>query len=69
MCVTDEATTVNCPPFADSVTEGDIRWEKAVGDTVNVDDVLGEVETDKVSRTPVLFAVIFFEFVELFCGV
>lgn len=49
-CRLGEATTVNCPPFADSVTEGDIRWEKAVGDVVNVDDVIGEVETDKVRQ-------------------
>lgn len=41
---------MNCPPFADSVTEGDIRWEKAVGDSVKVDDVIGEVETDKVGN-------------------
>ncbi|XP_067941442.1 dihydrolipoyllysine-residue succinyltransferase component of 2-oxoglutarate dehydrogenase complex, mitochondrial-like [Watersipora subatra] len=42
-------TTVSCPPFADSITEGDMRWEKAVGDFVNVDDTIGEVETDKTS--------------------
>ncbi|KAF6034668.1 DLST [Bugula neritina] len=41
--------TVNCPPFADSITEGDIRWEKAVGDSVEVDETIGEVETDKTS--------------------
>lgn len=44
-------TTVSCPPFADSITEGDMRWEKAVGDFVNVDDTVGEVETDKVFYT------------------
>ena len=44
----DEDATVNCPPFADSITEGDIRWEMAVGDQVSVDDTIGEVETDKV---------------------
>jgi len=44
----DADVTVNCPPFADSITEGDIRWEKAVGDSVEVDETIGEVETDKV---------------------
>uniref|UniRef100_A0A3B3TVZ3 Uncharacterized protein n=1 Tax=Poecilia latipinna TaxID=48699 RepID=A0A3B3TVZ3_9TELE len=24
----DELVTVNTPPFAESVTEGDVRWEK-----------------------------------------
>lgn len=24
----NEIQTVNCPPFAESITEGDIRWEK-----------------------------------------
>ena len=28
---------------------GDIRWEKAVGDSVNADEVIGEIETDKTS--------------------
>ena len=42
---------MSCPPFADSITEGDMRWEKAVGDFVNVDDTVGEVETDKVFYT------------------
>ena len=23
-----DVKTVNCPPFAESITEGDIRWEK-----------------------------------------
>lgn len=40
---------VNVPPFAESVTEGDIVWKKAVGDTVNVDDVIAEIETDKTN--------------------
>lgn len=37
------------PQFADSISEGDIRWEKAVGDTVAEDDVVAEIETDKTS--------------------
>ena len=36
------------PAFADSISEGDVRWEKKVGDQVKEDDVLCEIETDKV---------------------
>ena len=28
----DEVKVVSCPPFAESITEGDIRWEK--GETI-----------------------------------
>ncbi|XP_076004858.1 dihydrolipoyllysine-residue succinyltransferase component of 2-oxoglutarate dehydrogenase complex, mitochondrial-like [Genypterus blacodes] len=45
----DEVVTVKTPAFAESVTEGDVRWEKAVGDTVAEDDVVAEIETDKTS--------------------
>ncbi|KAJ3613917.1 hypothetical protein NHX12_020160 [Muraenolepis orangiensis] len=45
----NEVITVNTPAFAESVTEGDVRWEKAVGDTVNEDEVVCEIETDKTS--------------------
>lgn len=38
------------PAFADSISEGDVRWEKKVGDQVKEDDVLCEIETDKVKR-------------------
>merc|ERR1712089_78647 len=44
-----EVTVVVCPAFADSISEGDIRWEKAVGDSVSEDEVLCEIETDKTS--------------------
>lgn len=47
--VRKESRTIECPPFADSISEGDIRWDKAVGDTINVDEVVCEVETDKTS--------------------
>jgi len=40
---------VMTPPFADSISEGDVRWEKAVGDSVNEDEVICEIETDKTS--------------------
>uniref|UniRef100_UPI0037E78F97 dihydrolipoyllysine-residue succinyltransferase component of 2-oxoglutarate dehydrogenase complex, mitochondrial-like isoform X2 n=1 Tax=Semicossyphus pulcher TaxID=241346 RepID=UPI0037E78F97 len=45
----DEVVTVKTPAFAESVTEGDVRWEKAVGDSVNEDEVVCEIETDKTS--------------------
>ena len=42
--------TVNVPPLGESITEGSIaQWEKAPGDTVNVDDVVAVIETDKVT--------------------
>jgi len=47
--VARESKIIVCPAFADSISEGDVRWEKAVGDTINVDDILCEVETDKTS--------------------
>ncbi|ELV09897.1 Dihydrolipoyllysine-residue succinyltransferase component of 2-oxoglutarate dehydrogenase complex, mitochondrial [Tupaia chinensis] len=43
----DDVVTVKTPAFAESVTEGDVRWEKAVGDTVAEDEVVCEIETDK----------------------
>merc|ERR1711936_733760 len=45
----EEVKVVVCPAFADSISEGDIRWEKAVGDSVSEDEVLCEIETDKTS--------------------
>jgi len=41
--------TLICPAFAESISEGDIRFEKAVGDSVSTDEVVCEVETDKTS--------------------
>ncbi|PIK59986.1 hypothetical protein BSL78_03065 [Apostichopus japonicus] len=40
---------VETPPFAESVSEGDVRWDKVIGDAVAEDDVIGEIETDKTS--------------------
>ena len=40
--------TVKVPAFAESVTEGDVKWIKSVGDEVAEDETVGEVETDKV---------------------
>ncbi|XP_076835408.1 dihydrolipoyllysine-residue succinyltransferase component of 2-oxoglutarate dehydrogenase complex, mitochondrial [Brachyhypopomus gauderio] len=45
----NEVITVKTPAFAESVTEGDVRWEKAVGDRVTEDEVICEIETDKTS--------------------
>ncbi|XP_059471609.1 dihydrolipoyllysine-residue succinyltransferase component of 2-oxoglutarate dehydrogenase complex, mitochondrial [Neocloeon triangulifer] len=45
----DDVKIVNVPPFADSISEGDVRWEKAVGDSVVEDEVVAEIETDKTS--------------------
>ena len=35
----DEIKVVVCPAFAESITEGDLRWEKAAGDAVAEDEV------------------------------
>lgn len=40
---------VKCPALSESLSEGDIRWEKAVGDSVSEDELVGEIETDKTS--------------------
>lgn len=45
----DEVVVVKTPAFAESVSEGDVRWEKAVGDSVAEDEVVCEIETDKTS--------------------
>ncbi len=45
----DDIRTVECPAFAESISEGDLRWEKAEGDAVAQDEVICEVETDKTS--------------------
>lgn len=37
------------PPMAESITEGDVRWDKEVGDSVELDEVIGEIETDKTA--------------------
>src|SRR5687767_807503 len=43
------STPVKLPQLGESVTEGTItRWLKEVGDTVEVDEPLLEVSTDKV---------------------
>ena len=44
-----EVHEIVCPAFAESITEGDLRWEKGKGDSISVDDVICEIETDKTS--------------------
>ncbi|TPP39700.1 Dihydrolipoyllysine-residue succinyltransferase, partial [Fasciola gigantica] len=45
----DAVRSVSVPPFAESVTEGDIIWKKAVGERVREDEVVAEIETDKTN--------------------
>ncbi|MCP9264443.1 Dihydrolipoyllysine-residue succinyltransferase component of 2-oxoglutarate dehydrogenase complex, mitochondrial [Dirofilaria immitis] len=40
---------VEGPAFAESISEGDIRWMKQKGDFVNRDDLVAEIETDKTT--------------------
>jgi len=47
----DGVQTIKCPPFAESITEGDIKWEIEVGDAVTADQTVAEIETDKTSIT------------------
>lgn len=49
MTTTDRARTVPMPTLGENVTEGTVtRWLKQIGDTVEVDEPLLEVATDKV---------------------
>ena len=45
-----EVVTINVPALGESISEGSIAtWEKAAGDSVNIDDVVAVIETDKVT--------------------
>ena len=44
----NELRDVVVPQLAESLSEGDIRWIKAVGDQISEDEIVAEVETDKV---------------------
>ncbi|NIL74165.1 2-oxo acid dehydrogenase subunit E2 [Rhodococcus sp. B10] len=49
MTTTQETTTVPMPALGENVTEGTVtRWLKQIGDTVDIDEPLLEVATDKV---------------------
>ena len=40
---------IKAPEFPESITEGTVaQWHKAPGDTVRIDDLLADIETDKV---------------------
>eukprot|EP00099_Drosophila_melanogaster_P022560 NP_650064.1 uncharacterized protein Dmel_CG5214 [Drosophila melanogaster] len=41
--------TVNVPPFADSIAEGDIKFTCKVGDSFAADEAVMEIETDKTT--------------------
>ncbi|EJW80082.1 hypothetical protein WUBG_09009, partial [Wuchereria bancrofti] len=40
---------VEGPAFAESISEGDIRWLKQKGEFVSRDDLVAEIETDKTT--------------------
>jgi 2-oxoglutarate dehydrogenase E2 component (dihydrolipoamide succinyltransferase) len=44
-----EIIEVHGPAFAESISEGDIRWIKQKGDYVKEDELVAEIETDKTS--------------------
>lgn len=44
-----DSEVVKVPPFADSVSEGDVKFDKKVGDAVAADEVVMEIETDKTT--------------------
>ncbi|CAD5225127.1 unnamed protein product [Bursaphelenchus okinawaensis] len=44
-----EVVEIEGPAFAESITEGDIRWIKQKGDFVEADELVAEIETDKTS--------------------
>jgi 2-oxoglutarate dehydrogenase E2 component (dihydrolipoamide succinyltransferase) len=44
-----QRVTVNCPPFADSISEGDVALKLEVGAIIKEDDIPLEIETDKTA--------------------
>lgn len=44
-----EKQNIVVPPLAESLSEGDIKFEKEIGDIVTEDDLLASIETDKTS--------------------
>ncbi|XP_068204450.1 dihydrolipoyllysine-residue succinyltransferase component of 2-oxoglutarate dehydrogenase complex, mitochondrial [Palaemon carinicauda] len=44
-----EVKPIEVPPFAESISEGDLRWVKEIGESFEEDEVIAEVETDKVT--------------------
>lgn len=45
----NESITIESPAFAESIKEGDIQFEKQVGDSVQADECIAKVETDKTT--------------------
>uniref|UniRef100_A0A1X7V5P4 Dihydrolipoyllysine-residue succinyltransferase component of 2-oxoglutarate dehydrogenase complex, mitochondrial n=1 Tax=Amphimedon queenslandica TaxID=400682 RepID=A0A1X7V5P4_AMPQE len=45
----NEYKIVNTPAFAESISEGNVKWDKNVGDFVKEDEIIAEIETDKYS--------------------
>lgn len=45
----DDVITIESPTFAESIKEGDIRFEKKVGDHVKQDELIAKIETDKTA--------------------
>lgn len=46
-CYFADLIEVHGPAFAESITEGDIKWLKAQGDFIKADEVVAQIETDK----------------------
>ena len=46
----DDIKFVVCPAFAESISEGDLRWEKKVGDSVAEDEVNTRLVQTSFSR-------------------
>ena len=43
-------TNIEMPKLSDTMTEGTlVKWNKQVGDTIEIGDVIAEVETDKAT--------------------
>lgn len=45
----NESITIESPAFAESIKEGDIQFVKQVGDSVEADECIAKVETDKTT--------------------
>lgn len=47
--VLKDSKVVSVPTFPDSVSEGDVKLDKKIGDSVGIDEVVMEIETDKTA--------------------
>lgn len=56
MAFHDIVETVKVPHMAESLTEGTLKtWSKQVGDTVEMDEEVASIETDKVRPSLCLY--------------